>query len=105
MKEKQREAQRIGFNLEVEIWGRDYCNITNLSTTGMFIHSEKPSRFNEGEGIDLLVKFPGEEEPMVVKAEVARVTAEGIGVRFTNLPPAYAKVIEDCCSNSNDVAR
>ena len=102
MKDEQREAQRIGFNLEVEIWGRDCTNISDLSTTGLFIHSRKASQFTEGEEVDLLLKFPGEEEPMMVKAEVARVNAEGIGVRFTNLPPAYAKVIGSFSIASRD---
>jgi hypothetical protein len=100
MEQKERKAPRIDFNLEIEIWGWGHSTITDLSTTGVFIYSGKSSQFKEGEGIDLLMKFPGEEEPMLVKAEVVRVAAEGIGVRFTNLPEAYAKVIEDCCSSS-----
>ena len=95
MEEKQRKAQRVEFDLEIEIWGKGHSRITDLSSTGVFIYSGNPSQFKEGEEIDLLMKFPGEEEPMLVKAEVARVATEGIGVRFSNLPPTYAKIIED----------
>ena len=97
MQEDQRDAPRTAFRLEVEVWGRSGPHkITDFSTTGAFIRTEGPSQFRPDDQIDLVLKFPTEEEAMLLKAQVSRVTEEGIGVKFMNLTPDYAKVIEAC---------
>jgi len=97
MEDERRHTPRTAFRLEVEVWGRSGSHrITDLSTSGVFIHTERPYQFKPDDQIDLVLKFPTEEEAMLLKACVTRVTEEGIGVKFTNLTPDYAKVIEDC---------
>jgi hypothetical protein len=96
MEQERRDAKRRAFRLEVEVWGHKGPNrITDLSTRGVFIYTEGPSQFNPGDKIDLVLKFPTQEEAMLLKAQVTRVGEEGIGVKFINLTPDHAKVIED----------
>lgn len=97
MEQERRKAPRTSFSLEVEVWGRKGPNkIADLSTGGVFIYAERPSQFKVGDKIELVLKFPTQQEAMLVKAQVSRVTGEGIGVKFTGLTPDSAKVIEDC---------
>jgi hypothetical protein len=38
---------------------------------------------------------------MLIKAQVSRTTKEGIGVKFINLTPYYAEIIEKCYDAQN----
>lgn len=97
MEQERRKAPRTAFHLEIEVWGRnDLANITDLSTSGVFIYTEKASQYKPGDEIDLVLKFPTEEEAIMLKAEVSRVAEKGIGVRFLNVTPYYAEIIERC---------
>lgn len=105
MEQERRRAPRTAFRLEVEVWGhKGPHKITDLSTSGVFIHTEKASQYVPGDGIDLVLKFPTEGEAMLLKAEVSRVTEEGIGVKFLNLTPYHAEIIEKCYKAFSDTA-
>jgi len=97
MEQERRKAPRTTFHLEIEVWGRNESpNISNLSTSGVFIYTEEASQYKPGDEIDLVLKFPTEEEAMWLTAEISRVAEEGIGVKFLNLTPYYAEIIERC---------
>ena len=97
MEQERRKAPRTNFSLEVEVWGHKGPNkIADLSTGGVFIYAERPSEFQVGDKIDLVLKFPTQQEAMLLKAQVSRVTDDGVGVKVTELTPEHAKIIEDC---------
>jgi len=105
MTQEERKASRVDFGLELEIWGyRGPNKIVDLSTSGIFIQTEDPSQYEMGDEIDLVLKFPTEEEAMLLKAQVVRITSDGIGTRFINITPHSAKIIEDCYSAFKDTA-
>jgi hypothetical protein len=104
MEDERRRAPRTTLRLEVEVWGHQGPHkITDLSTSGVFIHTDRPSQYQPGNEIDLVLKFPTEEEAMLIKAQVSRVTEEGIGVKFMNLTLHYAEVIEKCYDALGDL--
>ena len=97
MEQERRRAPRTPFHLEIEVWGRNESpNITDLSTNGVFIYTEKAYQYKPGDEIDLVLQFPTEEEAMWLQAEVSRVAEEGIGAKFLNVTPYYAEIIERC---------
>lgn len=103
MEDERRRAPRTTFRLEVEVWGHQgHHKIEDLSTSGMFIHTEGSSQYKPGDQIDLVLKFPNEGEAMLIKAQVSRITEEGIGVKFINLTPYYAEIIERCYDAMSD---
>ena len=97
MREDKRTDPRIGFNLEVRIKGHEGRNeIKDLSLSGLFIKVEDPSRFKEGDDIDLVMELPYENDPVMAKARVMRVTIKGIGVEFIDMRPQHAIALEYC---------
>lgn len=103
MEDERRKAPRTAFRLEVEVWGHQGPHkITDLSTSGVFIHTEAPSQYKKGDEIDVVLKFPTEGEAMLIKAKISRITEEGIGVKFINLTPYYAEIIEKCYDALDD---
>ena len=54
------------------------------------------AHLKEGDKVDLVLKFPTQERAMLLKAEIRRVTDDGVGVTFSDLTPEKAKVIKDC---------
>lgn len=103
MGDERRKAPRTPFRLEVEVWGHQGPHkIEDLSTSGVFIHTETPSQYKPGDQVDLVLKFPTEGEAMLIKAKVSRITQEGIGVKFINLTPYYAEIIEKCYDALSD---
>jgi len=92
--EERRDAPRVPSRLEVEVWGSSGENeITDLSVTGAFIYTEATSQFQPDDEVDLVLKFPTEEEAMLVKGQVKRVTERGVGVEFVKLTSEYIRVI------------
>jgi hypothetical protein len=105
MEDERRKAPRTAFRLEVEVWGHQGPHkITDLSTSGLFIHTETPSQYKPGDEIDLVLKFPTEGEAMLINARISRITKEGIGVKFVNLTPYYAEIIEKCYDALEDAS-
>lgn len=100
---EERKAPRVDFHLELEIWGHRGPNkIMDLSTSGLFIQTENPFQYKTGDEIDLVLKFPTEEEAMLLKAQVVRITIIGIGARFINITPHSAQIIETCYNAFKD---
>lgn len=103
MEDERRKAPRTALRLEVEVWGHQGPHkITDLSTSGVFIHTEATSQYKPGDEIDLVLKFPTEGEAMLIKAQISRITKEGIGVKFINLTAYYAEIIEKCYDTLDD---
>ena len=97
MGQERRGAPRATIRLEVEVWGHQGPNkISDLSTRGVFIHTDRPSEYRRGDKVELVLRFPTEQEAMLLKAQVSRVTSGGIGVKFNRLTPYQVKVIEGC---------
>ena len=94
-KEKERrDAPRAPSRLEVEVWGSSGDNeITDLSVTGAFIYTEVSSKFKPDDEVDLVLKFPTEDEAMLVKGQVKRIAERGIGIEFVKLAGEQIKVI------------
>ncbi len=57
---------------------RDY--IQNLSASGVFIETRMP--FTAGQGVSLAFPLPNYQKYIKIIGEVARVTPQGIGVKF-----------------------
>ena len=92
---ERRLAHRIDFQHEVIInRSNKLKKMLNFSTGGAFIRTEQPSAFKQGGKINLFTRLPLEKKAMVIKAEVAHVTDEGIGVKFLDLYGRDAEAIE-----------
>ena len=96
MAEEKRLHPRIDFHIEIIIKGRKEINKTlNFSTGGAFIQTIHPSGFDSGEAVDLVTKLPLESEVMRLKAKVAHVDKQGIGIQFVDLWGSQAEAIEN----------
>lgn len=58
----------------------------DISATGMFV--TRPDDWDGAEGDEMAVEVVLGEGTIPLFARVARVTAEGIGIQFTRIPPA-----------------
>jgi c-di-GMP-binding flagellar brake protein YcgR len=97
MSQDKRKNPRIAFLLQVMIMGQPGLQeIKDFSLGGLFIKVKEPSQFKEGDKIDLVMKLPEENNSTRIKARVVRVTTEGIGVEFEDLPPKDAMALEYC---------
>ncbi|MFC1863779.1 PilZ domain-containing protein [Thermodesulfobacteriota bacterium] len=117
MEVERRLSSRMASQFSVDIWGRSGGNeITDFSPGGAFIRmggvfsriadsnqrndtftfAAGASQLKEGDKIDLILKFPTQKVTMSLKAEIRRVTDEGVGVKFSDLTPEKNKVIKDC---------
>ena len=91
---ERRDAPRAPSRLEVEVWGRSGdTEMTDLSVTGAFIYTEASSHLKPDDEIDLVLKFPTEDEAMLVKARVKRITERGVGIEFMKLTSEHINVI------------
>ena len=92
--EERRDAPREPSRLEVEVWGSSGENeITDLSVTGAFIYTDTSSQFRPDEEVDLVLKFPTEDEAMLVKGRIKRITGRGVGIEFLNLTSEHINII------------
>ena len=95
MLEEKRISPRIEFHLEVVIKGYHGVKKTsNFSTVGLFIEIENPSRFKQGQILELITRLPEEKKVMKIKARVAHITERGIGVKFMDLSGPDLDAIE-----------
>ena len=91
---ERRDAPRAPSRLEVEVWGASGdTEMTDLSVTGAFIYTEASSKFKPDDEVDLVLKFPTEDEAMLVKGQIKRVTERGVGIEFTKLTSEHIKII------------
>ncbi len=91
---ERRDAPRAPSRLEVEVWGRSGdTEMTDLSVTGAFIYTEASSQLKPDDEVDLVLKFPTEDEAMLVQGKVKRVTGRGVGIEFMKLTTEQIKII------------
>ena len=91
---ERRDAPRAPSRLEVEVWGRSGdTEMTDLSVTGAFIYTEASSHLKPDDEVDIVLKFPTEDEAMLVKGQVKRVTGRGVGIEFVDLTTEQIKII------------
>ena len=92
---EKRLAPRIEFNLEVVVRGlKGVKQVTNFSTSGVFIRNEAPPSFKRGDKIELFTRFPLEKRIMLITAQVAHVTSKGMGVQFLDVHGPCAQAIQ-----------
>jgi len=88
MDENKRNSQRVGLVIDIKLTINDdleYIHKSrNISDTGVFLeHLDTPVELEIGTHVVLQVcAMLDDEPPPPVKAEVTRLTKEGIGLRF-----------------------
>jgi c-di-GMP-binding flagellar brake protein YcgR len=96
MSEDKRKKPRIDLYVEVRIKHQGLHKVKDLSLSGLFIRLQDTSQFKQRDEIELIMKLPGEKDPMRLKARVARVITDGIGVEFVDLLPQEEMALEYC---------
>jgi hypothetical protein len=95
MEKNRRLTPRIGFHQDVIIdRPRKVRKLKDFSKSGAFILTDDPSQFKLGNRIRLFMKFPLEEKPTIMHAEVTRIEEKGIGVKFIDLVGRNADAVE-----------
>jgi Tfp pilus assembly protein PilZ len=95
MAKERRLTPRIEFHHDVLIRGsRDSSKIMNLSTGGVFIQTARALQFERGHEIEVVTTLPLERRAISVKARVAHVKNDGIGVEFVNVFGREAAAID-----------
>ena len=93
-KEKRR-VPRIDLYLPLTVKRRKGARkIRDLSLTGLFIELNDTSSFQVRDEVDLVIDIPYESSAMEVRARVVRVTGDGMGVDFMNMPAQTAHILE-----------
>ncbi|MGD2125273.1 MAG: PilZ domain-containing protein [Desulfobacteraceae bacterium] len=86
MKNERRLNPRIDFRHEVAIRGSQArSRFLNFSTGGAFIQTEEPLRFKPGGRMEVITTLPLEKKAMSIRARVAHVKRNGIGVEFEDV--------------------
>ena len=95
MDEDRRSTPRIEFHHDVIInRSRKVRKMKNFSKSGAFILTDDSSEYKMGKRISLFMKFPLEEKPTIMHAEVTHVDEEGIGVKFVDLLGRNEEAVE-----------
>jgi c-di-GMP-binding flagellar brake protein YcgR len=68
----------------------------DLSMGGLFIETANPSKFREGDKIELVMQEPADNKLMLLDARVLRVGKNGIGVEFLNLTAEDQETLKAC---------
>lgn len=71
----------------------------NVSTGGMFVETQES--FAMGESVDVELSSPSTWEPLRLRAEVRRITADGIGLRFSDVSDSDLVALIDLTSSLN----
>ena len=72
---------------------RVYTNsISNISRSGLFIETQQP--LAKGEEIIMTFRLDGFDKPLKIRGDIARSTPEGFGVKFKDISPYIAEMIE-----------
>ncbi len=95
MEDDRRLTPRIEFHHDVIInRSRKVRKMKNFSKSGAFILTDDPSQFKTGNKISLFMKFPLEEKPTIMHAQVTHIDEEGIGVKFVDLLGRNEEAVE-----------
>jgi hypothetical protein len=103
MRSERRAAQRVAFGCEVQCEGPHPDPIRpqmrDLSATGAFIESATPVAV--GTRLALRFQLPGGD--VMLAAEVARSTPQGVGVRFVELSDPDQRLIDDAVARAAEL--
>ncbi len=95
MEKEKRLTPRIEFHQDVIInRSRKVRKMKNFSTSGAFIITDDPPQFKLGTKISLFMKFPLEQKPTIMRAEVTHIEEKGIGVKFVDLLGRNEEAVE-----------
>jgi hypothetical protein len=95
MEDDRRLTPRIEFHHDVIInRSRKVRKMKNFSKSGAFILTDDSSQFKKGNKISLFMKFPLEEKPTIMHAQVTHIDEEGIGVKFVDLLGRNEEAVE-----------
>ncbi len=95
MEDDRRLTPRIEFHHDVIInRSRKVRKMKNFSKSGAFILTDESSQFKMGNKISLFMKFPLEEKPTIMHAQVTHIDEEGIGVKFVDLLGRNEEAVE-----------
>ncbi|UCD86266.1 MAG: PilZ domain-containing protein [Desulfobacterales bacterium] len=93
MSAEKRKSPRIDLYTQVRIKHEGVYNVKDFGLSGLFIRSPQ---FKPGDKIELVMSLPEEPKPVRLGARITRVTAEGIGVEFLDVPPRTKIPLEYC---------
>jgi c-di-GMP-binding flagellar brake protein YcgR len=96
---EKRKSPRIDLHFQLIYIGRKEersHEVQDLSIGGLFIKTENPSKFREGDEIELVMREPADNTLMLLDARVMRITKNGIGVEFLDLSPEDERTLETC---------
>jgi hypothetical protein len=93
MRAENRKRPRIDLDTPVRIKHEGVYNVKDFGLRGLFIRSPQ---FKPGDKIELRMSLPEEPTPVRLEARITRVTAEGIGVEFLDVPPQSKIALEYC---------
>jgi c-di-GMP-binding flagellar brake protein YcgR len=99
MTRDRRKNPRIDLHFKIiRIGSKDEgpYKVIDLSTGGLFIEMKKPSKFRNGEEIELVMREPADNKFMRLQARVAHVDKNGIGVEFINVTKGDQKILKTC---------
>ena len=100
---ERRAAKRMFFGCEVECLGPQpdplRPQMRDLSSTGAFIESATPV----AQGTRLTLRFQLPAREVMIAAEVARCTPDGLGVRFVELSEADQRLIDDAVAQAGEI--
>ncbi len=95
MEDDRRLTPRIEFHHDVIInRSRKVRKMKNFSKSGAFILTDDSSQFKMGNKISLFMKFPLEEKPTIMHAQVTHIDEKGIGIKFVDLLGRNEEAVE-----------
>ena len=95
MEDDRRLTPRIEFHHDVIInRSRKVRKMKNFSKSGAFILTDESSQFKMGNKISLFMKFPLEEKPTIMHAQVTHIDEKGIGIKFVDLLGRNEEAVE-----------
>lgn len=88
--------------VDYAVRGRAFSNyIQDISPTGVFI--ETSESFPVGQEIIMSFSFPEREDSFKISGEIARITPEGIGVKFKYQSQILEDIIEDFVAKMKEI--
>lgn len=95
---ERRSALRIPVSLEAVLYHNSLmlhdCVIRDISADGMFV-TTRGQRLPDGVEIDLVLSGSDRDNSPPVRAEVVRVTDEGVGLRLRYADPVQIRALVD----------
>lgn len=104
--------RRVGFRVDLEVFFTQFVRdrpfrvlSSNLSETGVYVHrvvlAPDAQALPAGTVVGLELELPGTGETIWARGEVCRERRArsvcGSGVRFADMPRAYARMVRDFC--------